>query len=155
MDFLYSVEREYPVLVQRLWRAWTDASELQNWYSPVYLSVIPGSVTSDSVPGGQWALGVDVSENGFNAYFWGRYTEVAEFEKLCHSLSYSQDPLEFQLRDPSADFHNIVIEFESRGQSSWVKFSQFGEMEPDQAEASREGMESYLDNLEQYLENND
>ncbi|CAB4624752.1 unannotated protein [freshwater metagenome] len=155
MQLLYFVEREYPVSVQRLWSAWTDARELENWYSPVYLSVIPGSVISEPVLGGQWALGIDVSANGFNAYFWGRYEEVIEFKKLSHSLSYSQDQLEFQLREPTAESHNIVIEFEKLDESAWVKFSQFGEMDSEQVEASREGMESYLDNLEQYLENHD
>jgi hypothetical protein len=33
-----------------------------------------------------------------------------------------------------------------------VRFSQFGEMEQEQADASREGMESYFDNLSNYLE---
>jgi hypothetical protein len=36
-----------------------------------------------------------------------------------------------------------------------VRFSQFGEMEQEQAEASREGMESYFDNLNNYLENHE
>lgn len=27
--FLYSVEREYPVSIDRLWKAWTDAAELE------------------------------------------------------------------------------------------------------------------------------
>ena len=32
-----------------------------------------------------------------------------------------------------------------------VRFSQFGEMEQEQADASKEGMESYFDNLETFL----
>jgi uncharacterized protein YndB with AHSA1/START domain len=27
----YSVERTYPVDVDRMWRAWTDAAELEQW----------------------------------------------------------------------------------------------------------------------------
>jgi hypothetical protein len=33
-----------------------------------------------------------------------------------------------------------------------VRFSQFGEMDKEQADASKEGMESYFDNLNSYLE---
>jgi hypothetical protein len=44
-----------------------------------------------------------------------------------------------------------VIDFEKRGKKSWVRFTQFGEMPDEQAEASRDGMNSYLDNLELYL----
>ena len=43
---LYTVEREFAAPVERLWRAWTDAADLERWYSPVDLSVVPGSVVS-------------------------------------------------------------------------------------------------------------
>jgi uncharacterized protein YndB with AHSA1/START domain len=150
-EFLYSVEREYPVGLETLWSAWAQAEELEKWYSPTMLSVVPGSATSETKIGGRWAIGVDVSMNGFNAYFWGRYSEVVENEKLVHSLSYSQSPEEFEARDDNAPFHTIVVEFEPRPNGSWVKFSQFGEMPEEQIEATRDGMGSYFDNLEIYL----
>lgn len=148
---LYFVEREYPVVIQSLWQAWVDPKALEKWYSPVFLNVVPGSATSEPWVGGSWAIAVDVSANGFNAYFWGLFSEVQEHKKLTHSLNYSQDELEFAARIESSDAHKIVIDFENRGAVSWVRFSQFGEMASEQAEASREGMESYLDNLELYL----
>jgi len=152
MKFLYSVEREYPVPVQRTWQAWTNAAELEKWYSPVFLKVIPGSATSEAVVGGTWAIAVDVSENGFNAYFWGKYSQVDTNLKLVHDLNYSQDELEFALREPSPEAHRIEIDFTKTAGGTLVRFSQFGEMEKEQAEASREGMESYFDNLSNYLE---
>jgi uncharacterized protein YndB with AHSA1/START domain len=152
MKFLYSVEREYPVQVQRTWQAWTNAAELEKWYSPVFLKVIPGSATSEAVVGGTWAIAVDVSENGFNAYFWGKYSQVDTNLKIVHDLNYSQDELEFALREPSPEAHRIEIDFTKTAGGTLVRFSQFGEMEKEQAEASREGMESYFDNLSNYLE---
>ena len=151
MQPLYFVERQFPFSVERLWRAWTSAQELENWYCPIYLNVIPGSVTSVAQEGGTWAVGVDVSPNGFNAYFWGTYQEVLENQKLVHDLNYSQDELEFAIREPSPDSHRIEIEFNALGAFCKVRFSQFGEMDMDQAEASKEGMESYFDNLETFL----
>jgi uncharacterized protein YndB with AHSA1/START domain len=148
---LYFVERTFPFPVERLWRSWTDASELEKWYSPVFLKVIPGSATSEAVVGGRWAIAVDVSENGFNAYFWGKYSQVDTNLKLVHDLNYSQDELEFALREPSPEAHRIEIDFTKTAGGTLVRFSQFGEMEKEQAEASREGMESYFDNLESYL----
>lgn len=148
---LYFVEREYQVPISRLWQAWVSADELEKWYSPTFLSVIPNSVTSQVFEGGEWAVAVDVSANGFNAYFWGNYSEVLEHKKLTHTLFYSQDELEFLARLTDGEHHLIEIDFEDRGNSSWVRFSQFGEMPEEQAEASREGMESYLDNLANYL----
>jgi uncharacterized protein YndB with AHSA1/START domain len=91
--------------------------------------------------------------NGFNAYFWGKYTEVKFQEKLVHTMFYSQDELEFNLRGDDQPHHVIEIDFEARGDKSWVRFSQFGQMDAEQAEASKDGMESYFDNLASHLEN--
>jgi hypothetical protein len=70
---------------------------------------------------------------------------------LVHDLNYSQDELEFAIREPSPDSHRIEIEFNALGAFCKVRFSQFGEMDMDQAEASKDGMESYFDNLETFL----
>jgi uncharacterized protein YndB with AHSA1/START domain len=75
--------------------------------------------------------------------------------KLVHDLNYSQDELEFALREPRADAHRIEIDFTTEDGATSVRFSQFGEMEREQAEASREGMESYFDNLEVFLGSDD
>jgi uncharacterized protein YndB with AHSA1/START domain len=155
MPPLYFVERTFKYPVERLWRAWTQSYELEKWYSPVFLRVIPGSATSEAVVGGTWAIAVDVSENGFNAYFWGKYSQVETNLKLVHDLNYSQDELEFALREPSPEAHRIEIDFTKTDGGTVVRFSQFGEMEQEQAEASREGMESYFDNLNNYLENHE
>lgn len=151
MKPLYFVERNLQFPVERLWQAWTEPAELEKWYCPVFLNVVPGSATSDAVVGGTWAIAVDVSENGFNAYFWGKYSLVETNLKLVHDLNYSQDELEFALREPRDDAHRIEIDFTPTEDGTTVRFSQFGEMDPDQAEASREGMESYFDNLETHL----
>ena len=155
MQPLYFVERTFKFPVERLWSAWTKSAELEKWYCPVFLKVIPGSATSEAEVGGTWAIAVDVSDNGFNAYFWGTYSAVELHQKLVHDLNYSQDELEFALREPAAEAHRIEIDFSNTDAGTVVRFSQFGEMEQEQAEASREGMESYFDNLNSYLENHE
>jgi uncharacterized protein YndB with AHSA1/START domain len=151
MNKLYSVEREYPVAVSKLWSAWMDADALQLWYSPTDLSVLPGSVVSEPIVGGWWTVAVDVSAHGFNAYFWGTYSEIEVNKKIVHTLSYSQDPADFKAREITGDAHIIQIDFEERGASSWVSFTQFGDLPADQAEGAKAGMESYFDNLGNYL----
>ena len=155
MQPLYFVERTFKFPVERLWSAWTKSAELEKWYCPVFLKVIPGSATSEAEVGGRWAIAVDVSENGFNAYFWGTYSVVELYQKLVHDLNYSQDELEFALREPGAEAHRIEIDFSNTDAGTVVRFSQFGEMEQEQAEASREGMESYFDNLNSYLQDHE
>ena len=151
MQPLYFVERTFKFPVERLWSAWTKSAELEKWYCPVFLKVIPGSATSEAEVGGTWAIAVDVSDNGFNAYFWGTYSAVELHQKLVHDLNYSQDELEFALREPGAEAHRIEIDFTKIEAGTLVRFSQFGEMDKEQADASKEGMESYFDNLENFL----
>jgi uncharacterized protein YndB with AHSA1/START domain len=148
---LYFVEREYPVNIDTLWNAWTSVEALEQWYSPTDLSVVPASVVTENHVGGRWAVAVDVTAHGFNAYFWGRYSEFEAKKKLVHTLCYSQDEKEFLARDDNAPAHTIVIDFEDRDGKSWCKFTQFGEMPAEQAEMSRQGMVSYFDNLEKFL----
>ena len=150
-DFLYSVEREFLTPVDTMWRAWTDASALEVWYCPTALRVLPGSVVSEPHVGGWWTVGVDVEANGFVAYFYGQYSDIATNSTIVHSLYYTQDADEFTARDLAAPHHVIEIDMESRGDATWVKFSQFGELPEGHAEQAQAGMESYFDNLEKFL----
>lgn len=150
--FLYSVEREYDASIEKLWSAWTDPAALAIWYSPTQLSVLPGSVQNESVVGGLWTVAVDVPVNDMVAYFYGVYTEVIEYERLSHTMCYTQDATEFK-NCTDAPHHDIVIDFEVRGDKSWVKFSQFGVLPEGQAPLAQAGMESYFDNLGLYLSN--
>ena len=150
-NLAYSVERRYPVEPGAMWRAWTDVSALEQWYAPTELSVVPGSVVSEAVEGGRWAVAVDASAYGHIAYFWGRYTEVDPGRRLVHGLSYSQDEAEFIARDDEAPRHDIVIDMESRDEGTWVRFAQYGDMPSEQAAMAQAGMESYFDSLGAFL----
>ncbi|MEY4993758.1 MAG: hypothetical protein RIS82_880 [Actinomycetota bacterium] len=151
-EFLYSVERSYPISIEEMWAAWTEPAQLEQWYSPTVLTVVPGSAVSDTRVGGIWAIGVDVSANGFNAYFWGEYQVVDRLSKLVHTMHYSQDEAEFVGKDMTTPSHRIEIDFETRDGQAWVRFSQYGEMPAEQIDATRSGMESYFDSLEQFVQ---
>ena len=151
--FLYSVEREYPVSIERLWNAWTDASELEAWYFPTDLSSTKGATRSEVEIGGLWACGVEVPKHNFTAYFFGKYTSIVPNELLEHTLHYTTSAEEFEAKDFSSESHLIRIEFEDRGASSWSKFSQFGELPEGQAEMAQAGMNSYLESLARHLKN--
>jgi len=94
---------------------------------------------------------VDVSQFGFNAYFYGQYQEVNENQKLTHTLYYTQDEEEFLARNLSADHHLIEIDFAEHEGKSWVRFSQYGTLPDGEAQQAQAGMESYFDNLGIYL----
>ncbi len=151
-SFLYSVEREFPVSISDLWSAWTEAGKLEAWYFPTALKSVPGATRSQLQVGGIWSCGVDVAEHGFVAYFFGKYTKIEEFALIEHTLHYTQSKEEFEAMDFDSPSHLVVLNFEERGGSSWVKFSQFGELPEGQAEQAQAGMESYLDSLKTFLQ---
>jgi len=149
--FLYSVEREYPVSISDLWSAWTDPVKLEAWYFPTALKSVPGATKSELTLGGLWACGVDVAEFGFVAYFYGKYTKIEQEKQIEHTLHYTQSKEEFEAKDFETESHLIVLDFEDRGESSWVKFSQYGELPEGQAAQAQAGMESYLDSLSNFF----
>jgi hypothetical protein len=51
----------------------------------------------------------------------------------------------------NTEAHRIEIDFEERGENSWVRFTQFGELPEGQAGQAKAGMESYFDNLGLFL----
>ncbi len=148
---LYSVEREFESPMASVWDAWTDATQLETWYFPVGLASIPGSTVSNAVEGGYWAVTVDVPEHGYVAYFFGVYTEVLTYQRLAHTMLYTQSAEEFEVRDLGGPHHDVIVEFEARGDRTWVRFTQFGELPEGQAEQAQAGMESYFDSLQSFL----
>jgi uncharacterized protein YndB with AHSA1/START domain len=149
---LYVVERVFPATERRLWRAWTDAAEMERWYHPVGLAVVPSSVTSEPVVGGLWTVGVDVPSHGFVAWFHGRYTEVVAHRRLVHTLFYTQDHAAFLARDESDGYHVVSIDIAPVDGGARVRWSQFGEMDAEQVAQTQAGMESYFDSLASHLE---
>ena len=150
-DPLYSVEREYPVPMELMWGAWTDARALEAWYHPTDLRCLAGSVTSDATVGGGWAVSVDVPQHGLVAYFYGVFTRVVEGRVLEHSMHYTQSAEEFTVKDLSTPAHHVVVDFEQRAGGTWVRLTQFGELPEGEAPRAKAGMESYFDSLGAYL----
>ncbi len=152
--FLYSVEREYPVSVDRLWRAWTVAAELEDWYHPTDLRAVKGATASELIVGGLWSCGVDVPAHNFAAYFFGQYTKIVQNELLEHTMHYTESFEEFAAKDFTSPSHLVVLEFQAREEGAWVKFSQFGELPEGQEKQAQEGMTSYLESLASFLSAN-
>ena len=149
--FLYSVEREFLVKVETLWSAWTNANELEDWYHPTEFAAAKGATVSDLHIGGSWACGVDVQAHNFVAYFFGQYTRIEEFTLIEHTMHYTESKADFEAKDLNTPSHLVVLNFEDRGNNSWVKFSQFGELPAGEEKRAQVGMESYRDSLSRHL----
>ena len=148
---LYSVERQFNVSVDKLWHAWTDASALEVWHHPVGMSCVPGSTHSELEIDGLWAYAVQVPGRESISYFFGKYTLIQENLRFEHSMHYTESKDEFENKDFNTPAHQISVEFESRGDKSWSKFSQYGEAPEGQVALMAQGIESYFDSLEAFL----
>ncbi len=150
-DFLYAVEREVEVSLETLWQAFTDTDALQAWYHPTMLNSVAGATISEALVDGRWQCAIEVPMDGSVHCFYGRYTHVEPMKYLEHTMHYTVNLDDFQARDESTEFHIVKIEVEDRGDKSFVRWAQCGEMPEEQIEMTRAGMNSYLDSLEQYL----
>ena len=81
---------------------------------------------------------------------WQAWTQADKLQRWYsgsqHPPAYTEDPAEFAARDPLAPHHRIEINFEDRGASSWVKFSQYGELPDGEVAQAQAGIESYFVN---------
>jgi uncharacterized protein YndB with AHSA1/START domain len=152
-DFLYSVEREVEFPIATLWQAFTETHALQAWYHPTMLNSVAGATLSNARVGGEWQVAIEVPMDGSVHCFYGRYTSVEPMKHLEHTMHYTVNLDEFKARDESTEFHIVKIEFEDRGEKSYVRWAQYGELPEDQIEMTQAGMNNYLDSLEQYLAN--
>ena len=76
------VTRVFDAPRERVWRAWTEPSELARWWGKRGWSTPPESVTMDVRPGGEFSLLSVSGENGREMRLDTTYREVIEPERL-------------------------------------------------------------------------
>jgi len=150
-DFLYAVELEVNKPIDVLWHAFTDTDALQAWYHPTMLNAVAGATLSEAYVDGKWQCAIEVPMDGSVHCFYGRYTAAEPNKYLEHTMHYTVNVEEFKARDESTDFHIVKIEFEDRGDKSFVRWAQYGELPAEQIDMTRAGMSNYLESLEHYL----
>jgi uncharacterized protein YndB with AHSA1/START domain len=75
------ITRVYEAPRELVWRAWTEPSELVQWWGPPGWSTPRETVTMNVRPGGEFRL-TSVSDQGVEMPVVGVYREVAEQERL-------------------------------------------------------------------------
>jgi uncharacterized protein YndB with AHSA1/START domain len=76
-----AITRVYEAPRELVWRAWTEAEELVQWWGPPGWSTSLDTVTMDVRPGGDFRL-TSVSDQGDEMPVVGVYREVVELERL-------------------------------------------------------------------------
>jgi hypothetical protein len=115
------------------------------------MTCLPGATQSELVVGGIWSYAVQVPGRESVSYFFGKYSEIIDEVKFTHSMHYTESAEDFKAMDFTSPAHEITVEFATRGENSWSKFSQFGQAPAEQVALMARGIESYFDSLGSYL----
>jgi uncharacterized protein YndB with AHSA1/START domain len=87
---LLKVKRFYPVAPAKVWRAWTDARALGQWFRPDASFSIPVAESDVRVGGGFRVLMINAKGEEFDLY--GTYREVVPERRLVMTWSWKQQP---------------------------------------------------------------
>jgi len=77
------LRRRFPVRRENLFRAWTDANALKQWWCPP--GWVPAEIEVDARAGGAYRIGMRKAELGPPIYVYGHFLEVQPPEKLVYT----------------------------------------------------------------------
>ncbi|SKB79727.1 SRPBCC family protein [Dyadobacter psychrophilus] len=133
------IERSFDVDVETLFKAWTEAEQLKQWWHPMGDTLV--DVKNELKEGG--AVEYHVGESGLQ--ITGSYTEVVPNEKLVYSWVWNMSD------EGSESGYTLHITFSSEGEGSKLKVLQEGFSGPEFLKPHEEGWEKGLNDLSSYL----
>ena len=120
MNAPFTISRLFDAPRERVWKAWTDAAQLKQWWGPQGFKVHTCKV--DLRPGGMFLYGMTAPDG---SDVWGRfiYREIKAPEKLAFIVSFS-DPKGAVSRHPGNEDWPLqtmsVVRFDAQGQKTRV-----------------------------------
>ena len=121
VESLLTLKRVYSVPVARLWRAWTDQSELGKWYVAGGDHIVH-FCEADVRVGGSYRVGF--GPPGKTPYVeTGRYTDIIPMKRLSFEETVSFEGRRIHTHDTIVEFHDLSpksqIVIVSMGGESW------------------------------------
>ena len=138
---IIEISETFSVPVEDLYKAWTDAEALKQWWHPIGDSL--ESVTNELNEGG--VVAYEFANKGFNVS--GNYSEVKPNEKLVYTWNW-----EFKDELPSESY-TLEIGFESSESGSTLHVKQHELPDDAIAKPHKDAWHTALDSLKAYLEN--
>ncbi|MCE6991129.1 SRPBCC domain-containing protein [Dyadobacter sp. CY323] len=133
------VERQFDVDVETLFKAWTEAEHLKQWWRPMGESLT--DVKNELTEGGEVAY--YVGEAGLE--ITGTYSEVSINEKLVYSWVWNMSD------EGSENGYSLDVSFSSEGEGSKLRVIQEGFSRPEFLKPHQDGWDKGLNALEAYL----
>jgi uncharacterized protein YndB with AHSA1/START domain len=110
----FTLEREYDATPEQIWRAWTEADEVAEWWHPAGLRTPRESVSIDAHVGGRYAYTMVDDVSGAEYPTAGAYRELVPNERLV-----------FTWGEPDADPDDlpvVTVTIESLGELTRLTF---------------------------------
>lgn len=129
-----------------VYKAWTEPERFARWYGPVGFGTPLETVSLDVRPGGKWRATIVSEAHGTEIPFGGTYREVVRPERLVFTFEDVEDR-------EGANAELATVTFADLGQDTTeVVYHQQGHLPPEEYELINQGISSYFDSLEEYLE---
>ncbi|MCF0041311.1 SRPBCC family protein [Dyadobacter fanqingshengii] len=133
------IERSFDVDVETLFKAWTEAEDLKQWWHPMGDSLV--DVKNELKEGG--AVEYHVGESGLQ--ITGTYSEVIPNEKLAYSWVWNMSD------EGSESGYTLNVTFSTDGEGSKLKVIQEGFSGPEFLKPHEDGWEKGLNDLSAFL----
>lgn len=137
-DLTLTVRRAFDAPRDRVFRAWTDATELKQWFAPGELAVPRAEV--DLRVGGRFRIAMAPAD-GDAWIVTGTYREIRAPERLVFSWQWAQ-PTEM---DPGETL--VTVEFLARGAGTEVVLTHERLVSDEERRKHQEGWTGCLENL--------
>jgi len=139
-----SAEKDFTVPVEQLYKAWTTAEDLKQWWKPSDNQL--KTVELDIKEGGNFKYEFEGKDGQTTLVITGEYQEVKENEKLAYSWNWS---IPANAIEPSE--HELTILFTADGEGSKIKVTQENFQDEESINPHQEGWEKALNSLQEYL----
>jgi uncharacterized protein YndB with AHSA1/START domain len=136
-----TIRRVFDAPRERVWSAWTDPDEIEQWLRPEGFSV--DFAEGDVRPGGAWRSGMR-SPDGDAYVVGGEYHEVVEPERLVFTHAWEDEG--------EQDHETLVtVILATDGERTELTFRQEGLTSVESRDSHEEGWNGVLENLSDHL----
>jgi uncharacterized protein YndB with AHSA1/START domain len=137
------ITRVFEAPRERVWREWTDPASFADWYGGAESEVPVDTVSMDVREGGEWRATMFAGPNRREIQWKGEYREVAEPERLVFTVTDQPD-------DDARELVTVEL-VDLGGDRTEMRFSQRGQMTPEQYERAGSGWGTFFGRMDERL----
>ena len=143
-DIKLDVTKDFPVPIEKLYKAWTAPEELKKWWQPMGNHL--KDVTINLHEGGNFSYEFENRESDHSFRITGQYQLVEEQKRLVYTWNW-----EIPTESIANSQFQLTIVFSKQGSGSHLQVTQQNFSNEEAVHPHREGWNKALEDLHQYL----